>query len=610
MKALSLAAAAAAALFSPSAAVGAQFLSKNDLIIAIDTDVPASLSDYPDAEGPFNVLDNTPGTKYLNFGELNTGFMVTPFSGPSIIQSMVLTTANDAEARDPASWAVYGTNENIDLLAPGVDDGDSLIANWQLIAQGDVALPAARLTAGPALSFANSTSYAHYRVLFPTVKNAAGANSMQIADVGLFASNDGSGTSVLGILDNIAAFQLPAPDSRYPAAQSPPLVLDGTGPNLDLPSQSASPANEAPPNLIDGMAATKYLNFGELDSGFIVTPASGPSQVQSFQLTTANDSPSRDPSMWQLFGTNQPIVSVNNSYGTAETWTLIDEGAVALPDTRETLGPVVMVDNPTSYASYKMLFPNTKDPAAGDADSMQLAEASFFASLDGSGPDVLNPGDPILGIDATIRTGLQTKYLNFGQNNSGVIITPAAGAKVITGFKITTGDDAVERDPASFELYGTNSPIASADNSQGNGETWTLISSGALALPDERTTESELIPVTNSTSYTSYRLIFPTVKDDTMANSMQMTSLQFFDDSVVADVDLDDDGDVDGNDFLLIQRTAPTLIAEWRTQFGTGAISANVGSVPEPSAAVLALAAAGWTAAWRRRIGGCRGRSS
>ncbi|MEM8944456.1 MAG: LamG-like jellyroll fold domain-containing protein [Planctomycetota bacterium] len=54
------------------------------------------------------------------------------------------------------------------------------------------------------------------------------------------------------------------------------------------------------------------------------------------------------------------------------------------------------------------------------------------------------------------------------------------------------------------------------------------------------------------------------------------------------DVDLDNDGDVDGRDFLLIQRTDPSLIGAWQTQYGSGAgpLAAGV-AVPEPSAIML-----------------------
>lgn len=57
----------------------------------------------------------------------------------------------------------------------------------------------------------------------------------------------------------------------------------------------------------------------------------------------------------------------------------------------------------------------------------------------------------------------------------------------------------------------------------------------------------------------------------------------------VADVDLDDDGDVDGTDFLLIQQTDPSLIGQWQSEYPSGAALAGVAAVPEP--ATLGLAA-------------------
>jgi len=54
-------------------------------------------------------------------------------------------------------------------------------------------------------------------------------------------------------------------------------------------------------------------------------------------------------------------------------------------------------------------------------------------------------------------------------------------------------------------------------------------------------------------------------------------------------VDLDNDGDVDGADFLAIQRTNLTLIPQWETEFGnTGAsVVTTSQAVPEPPSAIL-----------------------
>jgi len=54
--------------------------------------------------------------------------------------------------------------------------------------------------------------------------------------------------------------------------------------------------------------------------------------------------------------------------------------------------------------------------------------------------------------------------------------------------------------------------------------------------------------------------------------------------------DLDNDGDVDGADFLAIQRTDPTLISAWQSQFGSGPSNLAAANVPEPASWMLALA--------------------
>ena len=55
------------------------------------------------------------------------------------------------------------------------------------------------------------------------------------------------------------------------------------------------------------------------------------------------------------------------------------------------------------------------------------------------------------------------------------------------------------------------------------------------------------------------------------------------------DVDLDNDGDVDGADFLLIQRTNPSLIPDWQAQYGNSSLSAASTAVPEPTTGLLLL---------------------
>ncbi|MEN6307815.1 MAG: PEP-CTERM sorting domain-containing protein [Anaerohalosphaeraceae bacterium] len=310
------------------------------------------------------------------------------------------------------------------------------------------------------------------------------------------------------------------------------IAVDATG----MVSRSSYPGGEAPGKVLDADSGTKYLNFAGKNSGFIVTPSSA-GAVQSFVITTANDAAGRDPVSWVLYGTNDTITSADNSMGLSENWTQIDAGTVALPDTRQTAGPVVSVNNTTAFSSYKMMYTTLKD----NNTIMQVADVSFYESADGSGSSFLSLSDSILAIHrdwdsrypnaenpSKLIDGTLSKYLNFGKANSGFIVTPAKGASLVNGFEITTANDWAERDPASWELYGTNDAIASADNSDGlGGENWVLIDSGSLELPVDRNTLGSLVAVDNSSFYTSYKMVFPTLKNADVTNSMQIAEIQF-----------------------------------------------------------------------------------
>lgn len=155
----------------------------------------------PAAEGVENAINDT-GQKYLNFLDLSSGFAVTPSAanGNPVI-GLRLYTANDAEPRDPASYQLFGSNDSID-------------GPWEVIASGNLSLPADRNPGGNAvvippagnlaafhqeITFDNATAYDHYQLIFPTLKDAVAANSMQIAEVELLAVPE-PGTISLALL--------------------------------------------------------------------------------------------------------------------------------------------------------------------------------------------------------------------------------------------------------------------------------------------------------------------------------------------------------------------------------------------------------------------------
>jgi hypothetical protein len=139
-----------------------------------------------------------------------------------------LTTANDAPERDPTTYMLEGTT-NSPRTGP-----------WTLIASNNTSLPTTRGSTVN-LTFINSTPYTSYRLLFPTVRDAAAANGMQIAEVELL----GTGGNEL----------------------TQPGDLIGA-------TSGTSPGGESVNNAIDNNTATKYLNFDKLNTGFVVTPSS------------------------------------------------------------------------------------------------------------------------------------------------------------------------------------------------------------------------------------------------------------------------------------------------------------------------------------------------
>ncbi len=169
-------------------------------------------------------------------------------------------------------------------------------------------------------------------------------------------------------------------------------------------------------------------------------------------------------------------------------------------------------------------FPNTVTAAGTSAcgTPVQVTSTAVCAVFD-TLHDVTQPGDPIVPTSnnspgaegvANAIDNQPTKYLNFDRLNTGFTVTPSQGASILDGLSLTSANDAPERDPASYELSGSV-----------DGTTFVLISSGPVALFPARFYK-QYIFFSNSSSYSSYRLIFPEVVGPG-GNSMQISEVEF-----------------------------------------------------------------------------------
>ncbi|MEN6428024.1 MAG: CotH kinase family protein, partial [Phycisphaerales bacterium] len=139
--------------------------------------------------------------------------------------------------------------------------------------------------------------------------------------------------------------------------------------------------------------------------------------------------------------------------------------------------------------------------------------------------DVTQPGDAMEPtsfnsptneeFDKAIDNNPQTKYLNFDKLNAGFTVTPSTGPSVITGLRLTSANDAVERDPTSFTLFGSN-----------DGASFVEIARGSIPTFPSRFFTVE-IAFANDQAYTQYRLLFPTVRNANTAVAMQIAEVEF-----------------------------------------------------------------------------------
>jgi hypothetical protein len=307
--------------------------------------------DWPSNEAPPLAVDDNDETKYLHFKGDDvidpnadpTGFKVTPCVGPTIVTGLTFTTANDAVERDPTAFELYGSNV-------GIDGPYNLIASGDIVDFNDeIAWPRFTMNTTP-ITFDNATVYTHYQVLFPAIRDAESANSMQIAEVEL-----------IGVTEDV--------------------LVDITAPGNTIygyPTDGDWPSSESPLKALDDDVDTNYRHKkGEKQpTGLVVTP-SKKKVVNRLTFTTADDAPERDPVAFKFYGSNDDV------YG--GPWTLIASGTIddfnqetAWP--RQTMNETpIMFDNDVAYKHYRIMITEVRD--AGSADSMQFAELELIEAL-------------------------------------------------------------------------------------------------------------------------------------------------------------------------------------------------------------------------------------
>jgi len=122
-----------------------------------------------------------------------------------------------------------------------------------------------------------------------------------------------------------------------------------------------SPQNQTPSQAIDDDPKTKYLNSEGKGSGLVIYGQKG--VVEKIALTAGEDVPSRDPTSFELYGSED-----------GKKFKEVAKGAVPIFSTRRQRVEIA-IENSSAYAIYKLTFPSL---ASAKADAMQISEVELL----------------------------------------------------------------------------------------------------------------------------------------------------------------------------------------------------------------------------------------
>jgi hypothetical protein len=326
----------------------------------------------PGAEGVEHAIDNV-GQKYLHFLDLDSGFIVTPAIGSTVINGVRFYTANDAIERDPASFVIMGSNNGV-------------AGPFALIAEGDLDLPEDRNPGGgedvefhQEIQFANSVAYTSYQVTFPTLRNADAANSMQIGEVELIGGPVGAATiEILGIgTEALLGNDLTDPENDGDKSAGPE-DPSWNWVAIDSNNEPGFEGGEFSFNVFDnelgGGNAKWCCDDPSPDNPHQLTVEFTESvRLTHFTISSGNDSPDRDPTYWQIQGSNDGLRFVP---------IFVQDNDIPIWDERDQVALITLGVPSPAYSHIRF------EVSDSPGDLYQLGELEYFGTTGGVDPDI------------------------------------------------------------------------------------------------------------------------------------------------------------------------------------------------------------------------------
>jgi hypothetical protein len=324
----------------------------------------------------FDSLMNTyPKEMVKAFESLSTNLKGLATSGVTVESKNLPTSGVMIESKDTTGVTVESnvlpkevTAESKDVASPEVTVESMVVASPEVVAEGKYLTPSEVTVESKDLSPPEVTADAKdtetSEVTVESKDSTTAKVAVESADMDTKAATEKSkDLAPTGV--TVESKDLTVSDAVESIAARPTIELLSKDDDV-IPSSNSFPAGEDATKAIDRLTSTKYLNFDKINTGFTVTPKAGASVISSISITTANDSPERDPATWQILGSNNGV-----------DFTEIAQGSMKANPARfhtETMP----FSNTKSYTSYKVIFPTIVD--ASLANSMQVAEVALYGT--------------------------------------------------------------------------------------------------------------------------------------------------------------------------------------------------------------------------------------
>ncbi|WP_299227019.1 HYR domain-containing protein [uncultured Psychroserpens sp.] len=183
-----------------------------------------------------------------------------------------------------------------------------------------------------------------------------------------------------------------------------------------------SPGGEGVQNVIDQNSATKYLDFNALDGiGFEVDLLGVAQTASSIEIVTANDAPERDPTAYEIFGSNN---------GT--DYTSITTGTIPCVTDRF-FSRTFSFNNTTAYSFYRINFTGF----CGSSTINQIADVQLYGII-GTAPNLNCPGDITINNDSGQCNGSTTFSVTADDDEDGAL-TPTLTNGLASGSDFPLG---------------------------------------------------------------------------------------------------------------------------------------------------------------------------